>query len=148
MGRSDGAVHVVRNPEGELLSFLGGALSVWAKPTIEHAPWYHPLGGAPPRPQVGRYVTMAHGEFIGHARREAVIHPGSPITTEDILATNADYVALGHYDRTKCVSDAPIPAWYSGAPLWSRGASTLGVTLADEVAVERVTVNVAHECAA
>jgi DNA repair exonuclease SbcCD nuclease subunit len=148
MGRFDGGVHVVCNPEGELLSFLDGALTVWARPTIEHAPWYHPLAGAPARPTRGHYVTMAHGEFVGPSGREAVIHNGSPITTEDILATNADYVALGHRDRTECVSDAPVPVWYSGAPLRSRGAGTLGVTLADGVVVERVAVNVTHECAA
>jgi DNA repair exonuclease SbcCD nuclease subunit len=144
VGGSGRRVHIVLAPEGEIVSLLDGALTVWGKPTIEHAPWHRPLQGAPPRPHRGRYVAVGHGEFIADRRPASAIQHGSPITIEDVNATNADYVALGHHDHARCVSDHPVPAWYSGAPLLAGGV--LGVTVAAGVTVERVTAEVVHEC--
>jgi DNA repair exonuclease SbcCD nuclease subunit len=142
----DDLLHIVRNPDGELVSLLDGALSVWARPTIEHEPWYRPLHGAPPRPKEGWYVAVAHGDFVGGRIRESVTHHASPITIEDIAETNADYVALGHWERAKCVSESPILTWYSGVPLSHRGSGLLGVTFDVGVTVEHIKASVAHEC--
>jgi hypothetical protein len=51
----------------------------------------------------------------------------SPITDDDIAATGADYVALGHWHTLTDVSAGGVPAWYAGSPMmsWSDGVALL-----------------------
>jgi DNA repair exonuclease SbcCD nuclease subunit len=46
---------------------------------------------------------------------------------DDIDATGADYVALGHWHVTTDLSQSGVatPAWYSGAPMFGYGAGRM-----------------------
>jgi len=69
------------------------------------------------RPRSTRWqVVAAHGHYV-----EEPDEPGRPrgswlIRPEELVATGADYVALGHWNRAARVGDRQIHAYYSGSP--------------------------------
>ena len=101
-----------------------GALRLWARCMEDHTPQYTPLVGAPAHPGDRWYVVAGHGHFVSSADD---LHRSSPITASDIEATQADYVALGHWHvMTDLTAKGVVtPAWYSGAPLFGYGAGQM-----------------------
>src|SRR5690606_13884567 len=89
-------------------------------------PTFRPLHGVADRPEDGWYVVMGHGHYVGDVPPEKEMR-SSPITAADIAATEADYVALGHWHVTTEVSEAGVAAWYPGSPVqsWWDGAAPL-----------------------
>ena len=74
-----------------------------------------PLG--PPRPRTTRWqVVMAHGHYVPPKEWRAVAHNSWRINDQDLAATQADYIALGHWDRPSPAGDGSVPAYYSGSP--------------------------------
>ena len=75
---------------------------------------YSPL--ADPRPRTTRWqIATAHGHWVrcdeaDDRHRSWLIH------TEEIAATAADYVALGHWPTAGPAGDGAVPAYYSGSP--------------------------------
>jgi DNA repair exonuclease SbcCD nuclease subunit len=61
-------------------------------------------------------VAMAHAHYNNSIAQEQKYRPSWLINDEDILKTGADYVALGHWNISKSVGNAEIPAHYSGSP--------------------------------
>jgi DNA repair exonuclease SbcCD nuclease subunit len=61
----------------------------------------------------GRTIVVAHGHYVSGA---SDLHRAWLIRDEDIAALDADYVALGHWDRRERVGRAPSYAYYSGSP--------------------------------
>jgi DNA repair exonuclease SbcCD nuclease subunit len=56
---------------------------------------------------------MAHGHWV---RADADLHRSWLIHSEEIAATHADYVALGHWPAARAAGDGRVPAYYSGSP--------------------------------
>jgi DNA repair exonuclease SbcCD nuclease subunit len=82
-----------------------------------------------PRPRRTRWqIATAHGHFDplppapGEFRGSWIIRP------EEIAATGADYVALGHWNRAASVGTGPVPAYYSGAPDYARTINVVRLT--------------------
>ena len=71
-------------------------------------------------------MVLGHGHYIGQEPADASMR-SSPITDDDIAATDADYVALGHWHTLTDVSAGGVPAWYAGSPMmsWSDGVALL-----------------------
>lgn len=116
---------------GRTHDLAGGALRVWARAMAEHAPSFEPLLQAPAHPLDRWYVAAAHGHFTPP---DGDPYRSSRITIEDIEATDADYVALGHWHVTTDLSTRGVtrPAWYSGAPLFGYAAGNiLSIELTD-----------------
>ena len=113
------------DPEGRSHDFAGGALRIWARAMDDHSPKFSPLGAAPAHPGDRWYVAAAHGHFVESTADDA--HRSSRITPADIDATDADYVALGHWHVTTDLSTRGVttPAWYSGAPMFGYGAGRM-----------------------
>ena len=63
-----------------------------------------------------RHIVAAHGHFAEERGPEGRPGPGWLFTPDDIEATGADYVALGHWNRKVRVGTGTVPAWYSGSP--------------------------------
>ena len=104
-------VHVFGVTDGDHAVFAGLDLSIWGKPHQDYVDM-SPLDGAPAR-QYRWQVAMAHGHW----------HPGEDdpkrswlIRDREIAALDADYLALGHWDRPTPAGDGTIPAYYSGSP--------------------------------
>lgn len=61
-------------------------------------------------------VALAHGHFVAVPDRRRKPRPAWLIGQAEIAATGADYVALGHWNRTTAVAGGGVAAHYSGAP--------------------------------
>jgi DNA repair exonuclease SbcCD nuclease subunit len=104
-------VHVFGVTDGERASFAELDLSIWGRPHTDYNDM-SPLEGAPAR--IHRWqIAMAHGHW----------HPGDDdpkrswlIRNHQIAALDADYLALGHWDRPTPVGEGIVPAYYSGSP--------------------------------
>lgn len=95
----------------------------------------HPLPPLPPRAARWR-VVMAHGHYVPEYELAAQAHRSWKFHDADLDATDADYIALGHWDRAVQVGQR---AYYSGAPDLARTVNV--VRLADEgVTVRRETL--------
>lgn len=116
-----GPVVFLDRTEGSTVDLLGGALTVWGKAMDDHHRGFRPLHDVPPHPGADRWwVVLGHGHYESGADVEPI--RSSPLTPADIEATEADYLALGHWHRRTEVSAGPVTAWYSGAP-YGPGAS-------------------------
>ena len=86
-------------------------LEIWGRPHLSYSNMT-PLDSPPPR-STRWQVAVAHGHWISNsmdAYRAYLIYP------DHALATEADYVALGHWDQWAHVGRGVPPAYYSGAP--------------------------------
>ena len=59
---------------------------------------------------------MGHGHYEPPATRANPSRPSWVFGDEEIAATEADYLALGHWDRPMSVGDGGVLAYYSGSP--------------------------------
>jgi DNA repair exonuclease SbcCD nuclease subunit len=95
-----------------------------------------PLRG--PRPRSTRWqVAMAHGHYEPPATRANPLRPSWVFSDEEIAATGADYLALGHWDRPMRVGNGVVPAYYSGSPELAGTVNLVRLTAAGEVFVTR-----------
>lgn len=90
-------------------------LSVWGRPHISYedmAPLQDPSARQTPW-----QIAMAHGHWVAspadHGRAWL-------LTSEEIAATGADYVALGHWDLAFRAGNGHVPAYYSGSPTFAK----------------------------
>jgi len=139
----ESGVRLLDDVDGSMLDLFDGALRIWGKAMVEHEPDYRPLAGVPPRPDFGWFVVAGHGHL--NLTPEDRMR-SSPITHADIGATNADYVALGHWHVTTDASHGGVPAWYPGTPMGKPGQGTAAlVTFGDGVTVDHVVLPVPAE---
>jgi DNA repair exonuclease SbcCD nuclease subunit len=110
-------------------------LEIWGRPHLDHSD-YSPLRDPRPR-SAARMVATAHGHWVTGPHDH---HRAWLIHDEELAATGADYVALGHWDRWTPVGDGAIPAYYSGSPDLAKSVNLVRFT-AEGVAVERMPVN-------
>ncbi len=100
--------------DGHYALFPEWNLEVWGRAHTDYDDM-SPLAGAPGR-RARRHIVAGHGHFVDE-------HPGHDgpraawlITPEEIEATSADYVALGHWNVHMDVGTESVSAFYSGAP--------------------------------
>ena len=95
-----------------------------------------PLRG--PRQRSTRWqVAMAHGHYEPPETRAKPLRPSWVFSDEEIAATAADYLALGHWDREMQVGNGVVPAYYSGSPELAQTLNIVRLTAAGEVFVTR-----------
>lgn len=104
-------VHVLDEPDGEMLVLADLDAAFFGRPVRDHASSFRPMADLPTRPDVGWCVVMAHGLVVDSD------HPtkrGSPIYPSDLAGVDWDYVALGHWGRYREVQAEPVPVVYPG----------------------------------
>lgn len=116
-------LHLIRSEEGEGVLFQEIGVRVWGRPTYDHHMAFQPLSEPPPREGPYWHIGMAHGLYVPPGE-----YPGgsSPIFAHEIEATGYDYVALGHVDGFKDISQGSVRAAYSGAPVRALDGARLG----------------------
>ena len=115
----------------ETVRFPALDLEIWGRPHMDHAD-YSPL--REPRSRgAGRSVATAHGHWVTGPHDH---HRAWLIHDEELAATGADYVALGHWDRWTPAGDGIVPAYYSGSPDLAKSVNLVRFT-AEGVIVER-----------
>jgi DNA repair exonuclease SbcCD nuclease subunit len=89
-------------------------LEVWGHAHLDYTDMA-PL--ANPRPRTTRWqLAAAHGHYVDEARDPNRMIGSWLIHREELAATGADYVALGHWNQSTPVGDGEVPAYYSGSP--------------------------------
>ena len=110
-------------------------LEIWGH---AHRDYYSmaPLRG--PRPRSTRWqAAMAHGHYEPPATRATPLRPSWVFSDEEIAATGANYLALGHWDRAVRVGNGVVPAYYSGSPHLARTVNMVRLTATGGVVVTR-----------
>ncbi len=104
--------YVFSLPEGETFSFADLDLAIWGRPIIDHGEPLRPMHQIPPRGPERWQLAVAHGHYVGADRTS----PNSlQIYDEDILRSQRDYIALGHWDGFIDISQGRTTACYSGS---------------------------------
>lgn len=70
----------------------------------------------PPARRAKWQVALAHGHFTERHYKAGEPSPSWLIFAEDIEASGADYLALGHWNTAVPVGTGAVPAYYSGSP--------------------------------
>ena len=128
-------VSVLGVTHDEAVPFPLFGLEIWGH---AHRDYFNmaPLRG--PRRRSTRWqVAIAHGHYEPPATRANPLRPSGGFSDEEIAATAADYLALGHWDRPARVGNGIVPAYYSGSPDLARTVNLVRLTGAGEVVVTR-----------
>jgi DNA repair exonuclease SbcCD nuclease subunit len=120
---------------GESFEFPLFDLEVWGKAHSNHANM-SPLA-MPQQRTRSRQIAMAHGHWL---RNEADRHRAWLITNDDITATGADYVALGHWPQASPAGAGLVPAYYSGSPDLAGTVNTVRFANGSRVQVSRAAL--------
>lgn len=135
-GVSDPAnVHVLGVTHDEAVVVPEFELEIWGHAHRDYSDMA-PLRS--PRARTTRWqIAAAHGHYDPVPDMSAQHHPSWLISDADIAATDADYVALGHWNRAVRVGNGTVPAYYSGSPELARSVNVVRLTGAGRVEVER-----------
>jgi DNA repair exonuclease SbcCD nuclease subunit len=115
--------------------FLAHDLEIWGH---AHRDYFDmaPLRG--PQPRKTRWqVAIGHGHYEPPATRANPLRPSWVFGDEEITATAADYLALGHWDRPMQVGDGTVLAYYSGSPELAQTVNLVRLTTAGKIVVSR-----------
>ena len=125
-------VRIIKAPQGETLDLPELGVSLWGKSMDFDDGSVRPLAGIP-RPQKNGHwhIAMAHGYYVSN---NLPLFPSYHITTEEIVTSGWDYIALGHIPVFKCICSEPVKAYYSGSPSLSDTVAL--VELTEEMGVQ------------
>jgi DNA repair exonuclease SbcCD nuclease subunit len=128
-------VHIIGVTHGMGVDFPTFDLEVWGRP---HCDWYDMEPLAEVRPRRTRWqIAMAHGHYDPGADRTYRPRPAWLIDDEEIAATGADYLALGHWNRPVRVGNCRVPAYYSGSPEYAGTVNLVRLKASGGVLVTR-----------
>jgi exonuclease SbcD len=128
-------VSVLGITHDEAVHFPEFDLEVWG---YAHRDYGNMVPLATVRPRRARWhVAMAHGHYQPARDPPGTLCPSWIITDEEIAATQADYLALGHWNRAVKVGDGSVAAYYSGSPDLAVTVNLVRLTAAGEVVVSR-----------
>jgi DNA repair exonuclease SbcCD nuclease subunit len=128
-------VSVLGVTHDEAVVFQAQALEIWGHAHRDYENMA-PLRG--PRPRVTRWqIAVAHGHYEPPHNLATPLRPSWLFSDDAIAATEADYLALGHWDRPVRVGNGGVPAYYSGSPELARTVNLVRLSAAGEVVVTR-----------
>ena len=98
------------------------------------------------RPRSTRWqIAVAHGHYQPRPDRSTRLRPAWLVGDDEIAATGADYVALGHWNRAAKVGRGDIAAYYSGSPEYAGTINLVRFTRQGEVVVSQLELDIARE---
>lgn len=132
-------VHVIGVTDDAAVAFPGLALEIWGNAHRDYGD-SAPLAGPQPRRSFWQ-IAVAHGHYAPQADRSTKLRPGWLIGDDEIAATQADYVALGHWNRHIRVGGEAIQAYYSGSPDFAGTVNLVRLLPSGDVTVDRMPVD-------
>jgi hypothetical protein len=110
-------------------------LEVWGR---AHWSWDNmaPLGVIQPK-RARWTLALAHGYYQTPGLTRGPYEPSWLITDEEIEATQADYLALGHINVPQQVGPSAVPTYYSGSPDIAKSINLVRLRETGEVEVSR-----------
>jgi DNA repair exonuclease SbcCD nuclease subunit len=132
-------VRVIGVTDEAVVSFPELALEIWGNAHRDYSD-SAPLAFPQPRRSFWQ-IAVAHGHYAPVADRSTALRPGWLIGDDEIAATGADYVALGHWNRHVRVGGDHVPAYYSGSPDYALTVNLVTLSPSGDVAVTREPVD-------
>ncbi len=127
-------LHILGVTHEEAVHFPQFDLEVWGRAHRDYSDM-DPLAHARTRETTWQ-IAMAHGHYTPNPDRSTKLRPSWLIGDDEIEATGADYIALGHWNRQVKVGNGAVNAWYSGSPDYARSINV--VTLSHNGGVDVV----------
>jgi DNA repair exonuclease SbcCD nuclease subunit len=113
-------VHILGVNSGDQVILPALDLEVWGHAHRDYGDMA-PLRDPPKRRQ-RRRIAVAHGHYVPVPEHVAAPHASWLFGDAAIAAADADYLALGHWNRSTQVSGG-TPAYYSGSPELTRSVN-------------------------
>jgi DNA repair exonuclease SbcCD nuclease subunit len=114
-------------------------LEIWGRAHVDYMDMA-PL--ADPRPRSTRWqVAAAHGHYVDAARDPNRLIGSWLIHREELAATDADYVALGHWNQATQVGNGDVTAYYSGSPDYAGTVNVIRLRGNGAVEVSQAALN-------
>jgi DNA repair exonuclease SbcCD nuclease subunit len=140
---SVGNLHVLGVTHDEAVDFPDLGLEVWGRAHRDYGDMV-PFGTVRPR-RTRWQVALAHGHYDPAADRSVRPRASWLINDEELAATGADYVALGHWNRAVKVGNGGVAAYYSGSPEYAGTINVVRLTSGGEVVVTQLALDIARE---
>src|SRR5688572_15574094 len=107
-------LHIIGLTHEEAIVFPSLDLEIWGR---AHRDYSDMIPFETVRARRTRWqIATAHGHYVPLPDRVTRPRPSWLIGDDDIAATAADYVALGHWNAPAKVGNAGVAAYYSGSP--------------------------------
>jgi DNA repair exonuclease SbcCD nuclease subunit len=136
-------LHVLGVTHDEAVVFAELGLEIWGRP---HRDYGDMIPFERQRPRSTRWqIAVAHGHYVPMPDRTTRLRPSWLIGDDELTATGADYVALGHWNRAVKVGNGGVAAYYSGSPEYAGTVNVVRLTTAGDVAVTRAELDIARE---
>ncbi len=136
-------LHVLGVTEGEAVVFPDLDLEVWGRPHLDYGDMI-PFERARPR-HTRWQIAVAHGHYEPAPDRSTRLRPSWLIGDDELAATGADYVALGHWNRPAKVGNGTVAAYYSGSPEYAGTVNVVRLTCGGDVVVTRAELDIARD---
>jgi DNA repair exonuclease SbcCD nuclease subunit len=134
-------LHVLGVTHDEAVVFADLGLEIWGRP---HRDYGDMIPFERLRPRSTRWqIAVAHGHYVPVPDRTNRLRPSWLIGDDELKATGADYIALGHWNRAAKVG--AVAAYYSGSPEYAGTVNVVRLTAAGAVAVTRAALDIARE---
>jgi DNA repair exonuclease SbcCD nuclease subunit len=138
-----GNLHVLGVTHEDAVDFPDLGLEVWGRAHRDYGDMV-PLAAIRPR-RTRWQIALAHGHYDPAADRSVFPRASWLINDEEIAATQADYVALGHWNRAVKVGNGGVAAYYSGSPEYAGTINVVRLTSAGEVVVTQLALDIPRE---
>ena len=134
-------LHVLGVTHDEAVLFAEMGLEIWGR---AHRDYGDMIPFEWLRPRSTRWqIAMAHGHYVPLPDRTSRLRPSWLIGDNELAATGADYIALGHWNRPAKVGT--VAAYYSGSPEYAGTVNVVQLCADGKVAVTRAPLEIARE---
>ena len=140
-----GNLYVLGVTHDEAVVFPDLGLEIWGR---AHRDYGDMMPFETVRPRRTRWqIAMAHGHYEPAPDRRVVPRPSWLIGDDEIAATGADYVALGHWNRAARVGNGKVAAHYSGSPEYAGTVNVVRFMTDGQVVITHTELDIAREIA-
>ena len=134
-------LHVLGVTHDEAILFADIGFEIWGR---AHRDYGDMIPFEWLRPRSTRWqIAMAHGHYVPLPDRTSRLRPSWLIGDNELAATGADYIALGHWNRPAKVGT--VAAYYSGSPEYAGTVNVVQLCADGKVAVTRAPLEIARE---
>jgi DNA repair exonuclease SbcCD nuclease subunit len=114
-------------------------LEIWGRAHMDYTDM-SPL--ADPRRRTTRWqLAAAHGHYVDEPRDPNRLIGSWLIHHEELVATGADYVALGHWNQATRVGNGQVTAYYSGSPEYAGTVNVVRLSINRTIEVTQASLN-------
>jgi DNA repair exonuclease SbcCD nuclease subunit len=123
----------------ETVTFSELDLGIWGKAHVDYTDMC-PLAN-PGQRAMRWHIAAAHGHYVDAIRDPNRLIGSWLIHPEELHATDADYIALGHWNQAVQVGDQTVNAYYSGSPEYSGTVNVVRMRSNGQIEVHQTPVN-------